>query len=338
MRKVHWPLAAGLWLIAGFALFGLPGCGGDDAVDYTPAVPTALPTRTPPSTQPTGDAVPEPTEIKVAFVNIMSPLSLDSTNTQASDTYDARLDLLIQQLKELKPDIIGLSEVTDTTAHGSAKDRLAKELKMEAYYVWANPWIPGQTREQNDRLAEQIGFREGELLLSRFPILESKQTWLNPRTSELEGRAGLWVRLRGPTSVGDIDVYLTHLTGGGEKVRTSQSASLLSFVTATRGKGPALIMGDLSDDPATTTYKEFADAGFKDIASGSTGFTCCRDAVVGYQPPATVRTDHVFVAGWPQATLTVWGDKPKKQKDGTLLYSSDHNGLFALFPLVNASP
>src|SRR5206468_11394769 len=116
-----------------------------------------------------------------------------------------------------------------------------------------------------------------------------------------------------PTSVGDIDVYITHLTGGGEKVRTAQSASLLSFVTATRGKGPLLIMGDLGDGPETTTYKEFSDAGFSDIASASTGFTCCREAVVGTQPPLTVRTDHMFVKGWPQATLTVWDDKPPKQ-------------------------
>lgn len=338
MRNARWPLAAGLWLLAAVALFGLPGCGGDGTADYTPAVPSALPTATPPAGQPTGDATPEPTEIKVAFVNIMSPLSLDTTNTQASDTFDSRLNLLIQQLKDLKPDIIGLSEVTDTSAHGSAKDRLAKELKMEAYYVWANPWIPGQTKEQNDRLAEQIGFREGDLLLSRFPILESKQTWLNPRTSELEGRAGLWVRLKGPASVGDIDVYITHLTGGGEKVRTTQSASLLSFVTATRGKGPAVIMGDLSDGPTTTTYKEFTDAGYRDIASASTGFTCCRDSVVDAQPAATIRTDYVFVAGLSEATLTTWGDKAQKQKDGTLLYSSDHNGLFALFPLANAGP
>jgi hypothetical protein len=98
-----------------------------------------------------------------------------------------------------------------------------------------------------------------------------------------------------------------------------------------------LILGDLSDAPGTTTYQAFTNAGFRDIASASTGFTCCRDGLVGVQPPATIRTDQVFAVGLPEATLTTWGDKPRKQTDGTMLYSSDHNGLFALFPLVNAS-
>ena len=73
------------------------------------------------------------------MINLMSPISLDATKTTAADTFDARLELVIEQLKEFKPDLVAFSEATRTAAHGSVEDRLVKELKLESIYLTAKP-------------------------------------------------------------------------------------------------------------------------------------------------------------------------------------------------------
>lgn len=323
----------------------LPGllvvsCGGG-AGDYLDPSPSPSPAQT---RTPTPDALatptPAPTELRVAFINLMSPVSLDATSTVASDTYDERLDAIIQELQAFKPDVVGFSEVTVTKAHGSAAAKLARELKMEIQYVRANPWFPGQTREQNDAIAKQIGFEEGELILSRsaFPILRADSTWLNPRTSETEVRAGLHVVVKGPPVTGDIDVYITHLTGGGEKLRSAQAQSFVEWIGNTRGPGPLVAMGDLSDGPKTTTYQAFLNAGLQDVGVVASSPTCCREQIVGQQPAVTQRTDFVFAYNLATPTVATFGDKPHKRADGSLLYASDHNGIEVVFPIVSPGP
>ena len=312
-------------------------CGGDDTGGYTESVTPDATGTVQTATIPVGtDSTPVPTEFRVAFINLMSPVALDSTNSVASDTYDERLALVIEQLKVFKPDLVGFNEATNTTAHGNAVATLAKELKMEQQQVRANPWFPGSTQAANDEIAKQSGFEEFDVLLTRsaFPILKADQKWLNPRTSETEARAALHVVVKAPGTLGNIDVYLTHLTGGGDRVRAAQAASVLSFIKETRGAGPLLLMGDLSDTPESSAYKAFVDAGFKDLDAAGNLPTCCRETVVGEQPALTTRTDFLFADRWTAPAPAVWGDTPGKRADGTPLYASDHNGLTAVFPLT----
>src|SRR4051794_25275474 len=111
-------------------------CGGDDDVTIITPVPDA---PSPSATGVTAGATPDPTEFRVVVMNLMSPLSLDPTNTTASDTFDQRLNLVIAELKQFKPDLIALNEVTET-GRGKVAERLVSELKMETAYVRAKPW------------------------------------------------------------------------------------------------------------------------------------------------------------------------------------------------------
>ena len=316
-------------------------CGGDDsAARFTATQP---PQGTPVATSSAAvstDPATMPSEFRVAFINLMSPVALDATDSAASDTYDQRLDLIIEELKAFKPDMVGFNEATNTKAHDSAVAKLAKELKMEQQQVRANPWFPNATKEQNDEIAKQSGFEEFEVILARasFPILKADRSWVNPRTSETEGRAVLHVVVKTPTPLNNIDVYITHLTGGGDKVRGAQAASVLGFVNDTRGSGPLLLMGDLSDVSTSAAYKVFVAGGLRDAGSAANLPTCCREKIVGEQPPLTLRTDYFFADRWAAPTLQLWGDKPHARADGTLLYPSDHNGLMAVFPLAAPAP
>lgn len=324
-------------LVPVFCAFALlaAACGsGGDGTELTRVItPVASPSPRDAGFTYEGEPTKMLTEFRVATINMMSPVSIDSTNNVASETYDQRLDMLIEELKAFKPDVVVLNEWTNTKAHGNPAARLGKELKMEYQWVRANPWFPGQSKEQNDAIADQIGFQEGELILSRHRILRAEPRWLNPRTSETEGRAVLHVVLQAPAPLGEVDVYVTHLTSGGDKVRAAQALAVAAGIKETRGSGPLLLMGDFGDVPGSATIQPLLDAGLVDLVADAPLVTCCRDAVIGELPPLAMRTSFILGKGWLGPQLSPFGDKPKKRADGSLLYASDHNGIFAVFPV-----
>ena len=314
-------------------------CGGDDSDDIEIIPPPGSPTATATPTISTEPTV-EPTELRIAYINLMSPLTLNSTDTVPSDTFDARLQIVIEQLKLFKPDVVAFSEVTDTPEHGRVKSVLAKELLMQPFYVRAKPWYAGTTQEQADAIIKSVGFEEGELILvngTRFPNPEGEQRWLNPRTNDGEAAAALWIRLNGPASVGPIDVFVTHLTGVDTAVRAQQAADFARFYVAKRGDGQAFVLGDMGDPPGTPTQQVFLDLGLTDLFAQSSLTTCCRVTVVGEQPPLTTRTDYIFSTGWAPVELNVFGEEPQEQDGGILVYASDHNGIRAVFPIASST-
>ena len=119
----------------------LPACGGDDAEPPGPLAPTATAT-TPPGGATTPIAPREATELRVAFINLMSPVGTDATDTAASDTYEERLALIIEELRTFNPDIVGFNEATFTDAHGDALELLASALYFEALWLRDNRWFP----------------------------------------------------------------------------------------------------------------------------------------------------------------------------------------------------
>lgn len=308
------------------------GGGGDDVQIIRPATSTPVPA----TETPTPDASDAPTEFRVAFINLMSPISLDSTNTTASDTFEARLNLVIEELKEYKPDLVAFSEATKTNAHGSVEDRLVKELKLESVYIAAKPWYIGLTKEQNAAIAQQVGFQEGELVLvrsDRFPVLGYEKMWLNPRTSEAEGPGAIHVKVKGPPLLGEIDIFVSHLTGPDAKIRAQQATSFAQFIKAKKGSGPTIVLGDFGDPAGSATQQAFFDIGLSDILEESGLQTCCRESVMGEQPALTGRVDYILTSQWMPSALGLFADEPKQQSDGQLLYASDHNGLTASFPI-----
>ena len=335
----RWHVLLGLLAVAGIlAAVAATACGGDS--DQEPE-PTR--TATPGTPTPAVSATPSPTsvplaELRVAFVNLQSPLTIDAEDPVAGDTFTDRLALITAELQSLNVDIVGFSEASDTDAHGSAITHLARELKMEVVYFRANPWRPGGSREQSDALVELQGFEEGGLLLvrsDRWPLAGDPQhVVLNPLTSELgERRIAIHLRVKAPAPVGEIDFYLTHLTGGGDAIRLAQAQDLAEWITQTRGTGPAILMGDFSEVPGSPAMTIFDEMAFVDFLAERPTGTCCRETVVGEQPPLEMRTDYILASRWLPTSVTVFANRPGQRADGTLLYASDHNGLIAIFDL-----
>ncbi len=328
-----------LILAGGAAASAAVSCGGNGGGEFPPSTPGSPPPETT-TTPSTPEPIPVMTELRVAYINLLSPVTIDSNNVVAAETFEQRLEVLIEELKQFKPDIVGFSEVFKVTKDlKNAQDLLIAGLKMDFHYARANPWISGQTKEISDENVKIAGFEEGELLLVRPPLsaLESQRYAINPRNSEIEGRACLLVPIQAPGPLGKIDVYVTHLTSDNERIRQQQTADILSWIKKTRGTGPAIILGDLNDTPDSAPIATLLGAGFQDIAvvgEGEPGYgTCCRESVLGEQPPLTTRTDYILANGIGPAQVSLLGNVPKKRADGSLLYASDHNGLKAVFPL-----
>ncbi|MCC6381963.1 MAG: hypothetical protein IT304_05605 [Dehalococcoidia bacterium] len=309
-------------------------CGGNGAEPLASSTPgTASRATSSPSVSPTPTPEP-PKELRVAFINLMSPFTVDANNPVAADTFDERLDVVIRRLRAFNPDIVGVNEASWTKAKGSSVARLAKELKMEPIYARANPWIPGTTKEQSDQLVTQQGFEEGEAILSRYPILRPDPHRINPRTSESgEGRVALHVVVKTPGALGEVDVYITHLTGGGDRLRQAQTADFVSFIKATRGAGPTIVMAGSDDPSGAPLYDVYEQIGLRDVGGSGPIVTCCRDAILGDQPPLKARTDLLMYDRMKVNLAEVFGDEPDERADGTPLYGSDHNGLEAVFPV-----
>lgn len=334
----RWPVNLVVLAILAFALLAAacgPGEAGprpQHATPETPAPATVSPTAA------ATPAPPPPTEFRVAFINLHSPLAAEAGNPVAGETFELRLQLLVDELRSFDPDIVGFNEASWTEKYGSAVTYLARELKMEPVYARANPWFEGQTREQSDALVREAGFEEGELFLvrsTRYAVLRADEAYpLKPLSSEAgERRIGLHVVLKGPKALGEIDLYITHLTGGGERVVPGQAADFAAWVVETRGRGPSIVMVGQSDPTAPPTYEVFRAIGLRDVFGGQEGVvTCCRTAVAGEQPPLTAHTDYLMYDRWQSGSAALFGDVPSSS-NGNLVYLSDHNGIMAVFPI-----
>ncbi len=321
----------GLGLVVAAMLVAACGGDADDDVARTPVVAV-----TPASTvlAPSASGTPVPiTEFKVAFINLHSPLTVDGSPI-AGDTFEARLGILIEEMRRFKPDLIAFNEASVTT-YGNTIERLVSELKMEFYYARANPWPAGKSREQSDEIAKQFGHEEGELIFSRYPILVSDPPIaLSPLSSESgERRVLLHAVVKAPAPLNELDVYVTHLTGGGERIRESQAADVVQHIKKTQKDRPAILIGDMGDPVGSPTYKVFSDAGFSDPGWQDDLPTCCRTTVVGEQKALTTRPDSIMAQSFSSGSMQVFGQHPITRSDGTKLYASDHNGLFAVFSL-----
>src|SRR6476659_2153628 len=83
---------------------------GDDSGDDALASPQATATASgSPTAEPATPSPNPPTEYRVAFINLDAPLTLDTNNQEADQTFDDRLDIVINELKSFNPDLVGFN-------------------------------------------------------------------------------------------------------------------------------------------------------------------------------------------------------------------------------------
>jgi endonuclease/exonuclease/phosphatase family metal-dependent hydrolase len=145
-----------------------------------------------------------------------------------------RMQLAIDGLRALSPDVIGLQEVRQVpgTVENQA-EMLGKALGLAHYYEPATPWGGGD---------------EGLAILSRHPIAARRVHEL-PHAVPTERRLLLGATLTTPD--GAVDFYTTHLnyrlTDGGK--REDQVVAIDGHVGAIESELPRILVGDFNATP-----------------------------------------------------------------------------------------
>ncbi len=147
---------------------------------------------------------------------------------------DRRMQLAIDGLRALAPDVVGLQEVRQvpSTVPNQA-ETLAHALGMQHYFEPATPWGGGD---------------EGLAILSRHPIVARRVHEL-PHALPTERRLALGVTVTTPD--GPVDVWTTHLnyrlTDGGK--REDQIVALDEHIAAAESELPKILCGDFNATP-----------------------------------------------------------------------------------------
>lgn len=190
---------------------------------------------------------------------------------------DAKPDITrtANAIKALKPDIVTMQEVNQNNRHGDYVDQpaeLAKQLNLKYYYY-------GDNRPDSKE-------KTGNLVLSRFPILNKGNTILPHDTGKPRGMVYAKLDVHGK----QVRLFNTHLAHDSASWRGKQVTAALHKIGSLAG--PTLLTGDMNAKPSHPEIKKITGYGFTDTwAKVSTG--------KGYTHPADTpnkRIDYVFAS------------------------------------------
>jgi endonuclease/exonuclease/phosphatase family metal-dependent hydrolase len=262
----------------------------------------------------------DPGRLRVVTLNVFHG-GVFSTWTGDDHDLEARLAMVIDELRALDPDVIGLQEASTGRLRGDVAERVAEAL---GHHVVRGPVI-------GVILTWLLGFSEGPAILSRYPItaweahrLPSCEDWWEPRIV-------VYAEVKAPG--GPLPVFSTHTSG-----ETCQSERIAELVQERRRGRPAIVMGDFnaveSSEPigALTGARGFLDA-FRAANPDAPGPTVWQH-VRSPRPTVRRRVDYVFVAPGEHGVPAVLGsrvvvDAPRPGPDGAPLWPTDHYGVLA---------
>lgn len=233
---------------------------------------------------------------------------------------DDRLDIIVAGIQDADADIVMLQEVPWNRELGSVAATLADRLGMNYLYYRANG---------NRRL---IFFEEGELILSRYPLLNQEAVELKPRAGFFENRVVL--HADAVTPLGNLGLFVTHLTHSNPQVNPLQAEALLKYVNS-KGEGLKIVAGDFNATPDTPQIQALSHQWVDTYASlhpGEPGFTSSIDDLHSDRSePLERRIDYIFLAddgtnGVKLLDASQVFDQPVRTTHGWQ-WASDHIGI-----------
>ena len=100
-----------------------------------------------------------------------------------------------------------------------------------------------------------------------------------------------------------------------------------------------MLLGDFGEAPGSAVTNAVVEWGLYDVSAAFPNddkrLTCCREGIAGEPPPPTMRTDFIFADRWKASAVGIFGNAPGQRLDGSPLWASDHNGIYATFPIIN---
>jgi len=285
----------------------------------------------------------------VAQANSASPLKCVSFNllhggvfsgiTGETQDLDRRLTIVVEELRALQADIIGLQEASTGRARGNVAERLATQLGFHYVYAPASFRVFASERA-NAFAAWVMNLTEGPAIISRFPIvswtahdLPRCGRWTDPRvllTAEVQ------------TPWGTMQVGSTHISGD-----RCQAEAVASVIQKQRNSLPLVLMGDFNapeHTPAIThlTQKLGLIDTFRLMNPTTPGSTVWQ-RVDASAPTVFRRVDYVFLLPGKAFSGSVHSSRvilntPDHLPDGRTLWPSDHFGVLSEVDVFSSAP
>ncbi len=162
--------------------------------------------------------------------------TLNVRNT--ADRWRERRELLVAQLAELRPDVIGVQELR----------RWPNQVRWITRHLNQSFALEPPYRHHSTGKAGLWGLWEGIAVLSRLPIVERGSLDLGG-----EHRVANWVRVRLLDGT-ILEVHNAHLSSRDQLLRDQQARLIIDHL-ATRPEIPTLLVGDLNAGPASSTLR-----------------------------------------------------------------------------------
>lgn len=257
----------------------------------------------------------------------MRTLTIATLNLRGGQArWQERAPLVIEQLVELRPDIIGFQEVDVLLDQGNW---LCQRFNNRS---WGRGRDVREYRIHHVSNPRERVWMEALAIMTHLPLLEHEgfDYLIRDRVAH---------RLR--LDLGDglrLDFYNTHLfheqdPAGGE-IRLEQVRKLLPWI-ARRSRGvPQVLVGDFNAFPMTPAIKKMKErfSSAHELVHGDepedTIWTPLRTAEVGWRPSVGMVVDYIFVAGGVRAK-DAWVTFDRSHAEDDTLSASDHYGLAA---------
>jgi endonuclease/exonuclease/phosphatase family metal-dependent hydrolase len=242
---------------------------------------------------------------------------------------DARLDLVVRELGEVDPDIVGLQE-SSINGRRHVAARLAAQLGLHWAHASATRRISG-IGVLDRLLVWAMNFEEGPAVLARWPISETEVFDLPRCVKFYDPRVVLRAAVETPH--GRLQVFSTHLLHD-----PCQARRLGEIVRAHAGPLPALVMGDFNASASTQWIQDLVREGalidaYRAANPDAAGPTVWQrpDAP---SPTVTRRVDFIFVQPGTALPARVRSSEvvlatPGRLANGVTLWPSDHYGVLA---------
>ncbi|MDK2745022.1 MAG: endonuclease/exonuclease/phosphatase family protein [Nitrospira sp.] len=273
----------------------------------------------------------EPAQLRVLTYNLLhdGPWSGFVEN---GTHLEERLEMTIQELRRVQPDVIAFQEASQSRRHGNVAQRIADALGYQMVFAPATDRIFG-IRSLDRVITSALGFKEGPAILSRYPIVASEIYDLPRCRYRLDPR--ILLRAEIDTPDGSVQVFSAHTSKGDE----CQLQRVGELFREHRGNGRAILMGDLNTGEQSQVLTGWQkEPGFIDVFRvanpGVSGGTVWQNIHVE-QPTADRRVDFIFLLDGKTGNRSVVRsshlafEHPGRLPDGTALWPSDHRGVLA---------
>lgn len=249
-------------------------------------------------------------ELKIISYNIMG--------MKPGSYPETRLKIIIQNLKQLDPDIIGLQEICESPGSGGSDN----QGRIIADSLTAFFGIPYSIYYSGTHMAWDGQFREMIGIITKHPVEQQGFADLPKGTFS---RKVVWNHI--VTPLGRINFFNTHIDGEPTGATLSQVQKMLAYVAQRDSAFPAaavVLTGDLNNVPESesiTTVSTALDDSWKKVNGSLPGYTSPCEA-------PNARIDYVFYKSRkikPLASAVVM----KESFRGN--YPSDHAGVMTTF-------